>query len=117
MRARSALLRSTSSAPICAGNWHDVVALCQHPSERNLRRRTLLFTGDRDNSLDQIEIALKIFALKSRRRAPIIIVRQILRLFDFASQKSAAKRAVRHETDAKLTANAENFLFGIARPE
>jgi hypothetical protein len=104
-------------APFCTGNWHDVVALCQHPGERKLRRRTLLFAGDRRKSLDQIEIALKNFALKSRRRAPIIIVRQILRFLDFSSQKSAAERAEWHETDAKLTANTENFLFGIARPE
>src|SRR5260370_15158211 len=104
-------------APFGAGDWDDVVALGQYPGKRKLRRRALFRAGNFANSLHEIEIALKIIALKSWRRAPEIVFLQILRLFDFAGQKSAAQRTVRHEADAKLPANTKHFLLGVARPE
>jgi hypothetical protein len=91
--------------------------LCQDPGKRKLRRRASLLAGNFANALDQIEIALKIFVLKPWRRVPVIVFRQILSLFDFAGQKSATERAVRHETDSQLTAHSENIRFRVTRPE
>src|SRR5438105_9817908 len=101
----------------CSRNRNNMFALGQYPAKRKLRRRALFFAGDFANSLHEIEIALKIIALKSWRRAAEIVFLQILRLFDFAGQKSAAQRTVRHEADAKRPANTKHFLLGVARPE
>jgi hypothetical protein len=57
--------------------------LCQHPGKRKLCRRASLLVRKFANALDQIEIALKICALKPWRRVPVIVFRQILSLFDF----------------------------------
>jgi hypothetical protein len=91
--------------------------LCQDPGKRKLRRRASLLAGNLANALDQVEVVLKIFALKSWRREPEIVFLQILWLSDFAGQKSATERAVRYETDSQLTAHTEHFRFRVARPE
>src|SRR6266568_3214344 len=104
-------------APFCAGDRNDVVALCQYPGECQLRGRALFFARDFFHALYQVEIALKIFSLKSRRRAPVIVFRQVLRGFNLPGQKSATERAVWHKPNTKLTAHAEHFCFRIARPE
>src|SRR6266550_3032836 len=104
-------------APFRAGNRDDVVALRENPGKGQLRRRALFLVRDFFDAFHEIQIALKIFALKSRCRAPVIVLWQILWLLNLSSEKPAAERTVRHEADAKLAADAKNFGFGVARPE
>ena len=87
-------------APFRSRNRNNIFALCQHPGERELRPRAFFLACDLPESGDESKIALKIFALKPRRRAPVIIVRQIFRFFDLTGQKSAAERTLRHNRAA-----------------
>ena len=62
------------------GNRDDVFALRQHPRERELGRRAIFFARDLAHPLHQIEVALEILTLKTRRLPPVIIRRQIFEL-------------------------------------
>src|SRR5882724_8093344 len=104
-------------SPFRSWNRNDVFTLGEDPRQRELSRSATFFARDFFHSLHQIEIALKIFALKSRRRSSVVVLRQIFRFLNLAGQESAAEGAVGNETDSELAANAENFRFGIARPK
>jgi hypothetical protein len=66
------------------GDGHNVFALRHHPRQGGLCRSALFFTSDFACTLDEIEIALEIFALKSRGLPPVIILRQIVERFFIA---------------------------------
>src|SRR5439155_5906868 len=100
----------------CSRNRNNIFALGQNPSERELRPRAFFLARDLPELGDEIEIALKIFALKPRRRAPVIIVQQVFWFFDLTGQKSAAERTIRHKSNTQLATNAENLCFEIERP-
>src|SRR5205807_3213471 len=86
-------------------DWNDVVALREHPCQRELRRRAFLFASNFFDALYDIEIALKIVALKSRRRPPVVVLRNVFRLLNLTGQESTTKRRVRNKTDSELATN------------
>src|SRR5947208_576625 len=55
-------------SPFRSGNWNDVFSLREDPGKRELRRGAAFFPRDFFYPFYQVEIALKIVALKSRRR-------------------------------------------------
>jgi hypothetical protein len=60
--------------------------LRHHPRQGELCRSALFFTSDFACTLDEIEIALKIFALNSRGLPPLIILRQIVKRFSIVTK-------------------------------
>ena len=77
----------------------------------------MFFPSDLTHRANEIQIALKIFALKPRGSAPVVALRQVFEAFDLAGQESATEWGIGDETDAEFAANAEHFLLWIARPE
>jgi hypothetical protein len=74
--------------PFCTGDRNDVIALRQHPGQRQLRCSAFLLTRNFFNFPDEIKVLLKVLALKSRRVAAVVIRRKIFISRDLASQKT-----------------------------
>src|SRR5207245_2640614 len=98
-------------SPFRSWNRNDVFTLGQDPRERELSRSATFFARDFYHSLHQIEIALKILALKSGRRSSVVVLRQVFRFLNLAGQKTATEGTIGNETDSKLAANAEHLVF------
>ncbi len=65
--------------------------------------------------LDQLQIAIEVFALKPWGEATVVIGREIVRGAQFTGQKPPAERAVRHEGNAQTAAGGKHvILFRIA---
>src|SRR5579862_2680738 len=87
-------------AALGAWNRRHVVALRQHPCERELTRRDVFFLCDRGDAIDHLQIRRHIVGRKTRRnRATRIVVRQLAQI---AAQKTPSQRAERNESDAEL---------------
>ena len=59
----------------------------------------MFFSRDFFDPLDQIEIPLEIFSLKTGDLAAEVIFRQVFETFDLAGQKSTPKRTIRDKAD------------------
>src|SRR5512134_919999 len=75
-----------------AGNGHDILALSENPGERELGRLTALRGRQLLDMRHEVEVALEVLALESRRMAPYVVLRQILEPLDLTGQKAAAQR-------------------------
>lgn len=69
-------------APLGTGDRHDVVALRQHPRQRQLRRRTADLGSQGPDLIDQGQIAREVLALETRRRASVVVGSEILGALD-----------------------------------
>jgi hypothetical protein len=98
-------------------DWHDVFALRQHPRERELRSGASFLASHLFDAGCEVDVALKVLALKSRRVSPHIVGRKIFIALDLAGEKTASERAIRNEADAQFAANIEDAVLGIARPK
>src|SRR6185437_1216877 len=72
-------------------NWNDVFALRQDPGERQLGRSATFFRSDLAYLANEIQIALKVFSLKSGGGPPVIVRRKVFEPFNLAGKESAAK--------------------------
>jgi hypothetical protein len=59
-----------------------MIALCQHPRQRQLRRCAPFFSSQFGEMCNQLKIYLEVFALESRTVSPEIIRRKIFRRAD-----------------------------------
>jgi osmotically inducible protein OsmC len=80
--------------PLGAGNRHDIVALRQQPSERQLARRASLAAGNIGDAMNQSQVRRKILRGKPRMSPPRIGLRQAFRFFDDARHQAAAERGI-----------------------
>jgi len=62
----------------------------------------------------EVQVLLKVLALKAWTVAPIVVVRQILEPPKAAREKAAAERTVRDEADPELAQRWKNLVLGIA---
>ena len=62
---RAERLREPIASP-CADQWHDVVALCRHPGDCDLRRRRAEIGGNCTQRFNQRQVGVEIGALKAR---------------------------------------------------
>src|SRR3954466_3230514 len=98
-------------------NGHDIVALRQHPRERQLSCCCVLFFRDLLNPGYQVQVSLEILSLEPRRLPPVIVGGEIVEALKLAGQESASQGAVWDESDAKLAASGQNFVFRVAGPK
>ena len=73
--------------------------------------------GHRFHHADQLQILRKIGPLIARIIPAIIAFRQIVEALDLAGQKTAAQRAVGHETDAQILHQRQNLFLDRAFPK
>src|SRR5882724_7301046 len=100
-----------------AGDGHDIFSLCVHPSQGKLRCFAAFLAGNAFDFLYEIKVLLKIISLKTRRKAAIVIYRQIFKALKLAGQKATPQRTVGDKSNSQLPASRKNFAFGVARPQ
>ena len=103
-------------APLRAGNGHDVLALREHPGQRELRRRAALLARNALDTFEQRQILVEILALETRRLPPVVVLRQVAGRLEAPGQEAAPERAIGDEADAELAAGGEDLLLGLAAP-
>src|SRR5438094_1778890 len=100
-----------------ARNGKDILALREHPGERELRRRATLLPRTLFNPFHHVEVFLELLSLKARGVPPPVVGSQILKALDSPGQETAAERAVGDKGDAKLAAGGDDFVLWFAAPE
>src|SRR6185312_4857543 len=106
-----------ASRALGAGDWHDVVALGQHPSERKLRRRHATLLGEFGDAVGEPEVLLQRLLLESRVGAPPVVLGQIIERADLPGEEAATEWRVRDQADAQLPERRDDLVLWIARPE
>src|SRR5271166_457294 len=101
-----------------AGDRYDPGPLRQKPSERDLRCRCFLLTGDALQQIDQRLVLLQCLRREARQNLPEIIFSDLRVLADRARQEALAQGTVGHEADAELFAGLDNAVrLRSARPQ
>src|SRR5439155_706714 len=100
-----------------AGDGNDVLALRQHPRERDLRGGAALRGCELLDSLDQLEVLLEVLALEARVVAPEIAFLEVVGRADPPGEEAAAKRAVGDEADAELADRRQDLILDVPAPE
>src|SRR3954449_6603621 len=95
----------------------DVVALREHPGQRQLGGRAALLARDVLDDAHELEVALEVRALEARVVAAEVVGGQVVDRLDRARQEAAPERRVGHEADAQLAHRREDLLLRIARPQ
>src|SRR3954451_12640082 len=86
-------------AALRAGDGDDVLALVQHPGERELARGHALVGGELLEPADEVEVLLEVLALEARREATVVVLGEIVGGLDRAREEAAAERGVGDEAD------------------
>ena len=74
-----------------SGDGHDVLALRQYPSERELRWRAAFFLRQHFHLVHQPQILLEVLALKAGRVAAIVVRIKVVDAFDLPRQEPASE--------------------------
>jgi predicted thioesterase len=77
-------------AALGARDGHDVATLRHDPCQRQLRRLAILLARHVLDSLHKVEILSKVFSLKTRREAPVVVGGEIVELLELTGEKAAA---------------------------
>src|SRR5258708_35882035 len=99
-----------------AGNRDDVLILRQHPGQRELRGFAAFLPGDFLDAAHEVEILLKVLALKARRISAVVVLREIYESRELAGEKAAPERTVGDEAYADFAAGVQDVVFWMAAP-
>src|ERR1700741_1286187 len=97
-------------AALGAWNGDDVLALREHPGQRELRRRAALLTGNFFNALRKGDVLVQRIALEARMLQAAVALGQVGLAVHRAGQHAAAERRVGDERDAELPGRLEGLL-------
>src|SRR5881398_2239538 len=103
--------------PLRSRDGDDVLALGEHPGERELRGPAALARRERLEVAHQVEVFLEVLALEARREAAVVVGREVLEALDLPGQEAAPERAVGDEADPQLAARREDPVLRVAAPE
>ena len=92
-----------------------MLALCQHPAERQLRRRHALARGQRRKRLGQPKVMRPVVALEARHVRADIALGHGCRIGPLIHEQPAADGRERNESDPQLAAHIQHRDFRIAR--
>src|SRR5262249_51439961 len=95
----------------------DVLALAQHPRERELTGRRALLGGDLAHAVDELEVALEVLALEARVVGAEVAGLEVVGRPEAAGEAAAAERAVGDEPDPELADRGEDLVLRVARPQ
>ncbi len=96
---------------------HDVVPLCQHPSDRDLRDAGTARFRYLAQRVDQPEVAIEIVALETRAMAAEVGSDRGSGPVPVAADQAARQHAVGGYADAKLAARVENAVLDATRQQ
>src|SRR3954447_22673962 len=98
------------------GDGHHVVALGEHPGERELSGGATLFPRHRLDLVDELDVLLEILALEARVVLAEIALAEIARRLDLPSEETAPERRISDIGDAELANRRQHLGFGVAAP-
>ena len=101
----------------CAGDGNHVLSSSEHPGQSQLRGRDLFLRGEGLNGLHNREVVFKVFALKTRRGSPVVIVFELVEVLDGTGQEATTKRAVRNKCDAERFTCLHHLAFMFSGPQ
>ena len=94
-------------------DWDNVLALGQHPGQRQLRRRAADFLRDSLHRLGQMQITLEVLTLEPGMATPPVVLGNVLRRPESSGEETTSQWAVGHKTDAQFPAGLQDFALGI----
>ena len=100
-----------------ARNGNDVVALGEHPGERELRGGAALRGSHLLYVLNERQIASEILVLKQWRLPTEIAGFEIFNVTESASEKTASERTIGNKTNSKFANRRENLGCRIPAPQ
>ncbi len=100
-----------------AGDRHDPRLLRQQPGQRDLRRRRAFLRRDSSDGIDQALIGGAGLGRKARHDVAEIVGAEGRVGVDGSGQKPLAERAERHESDAQVFEQEQDFGLGLAPPQ
>src|SRR5437867_669370 len=103
--------------PLGPRDGDDVLALREHPGERELRGLAALARRERFEVAHEVEILLEVLALEAGREAAVVVGREVLEALDLPGQEAAPERAVGDEADPELATGGEDPVLRVAAPE
>jgi hypothetical protein len=98
-------------------NGNDPWLFRQQPGRGDLPGGSLLLPGDAFDHVDEHAVGPAVLLRKARLPAPEVVIGERLRLVDLAGQEALAQRGERHESDAELLEEWQDFLLRLAVPE
>jgi hypothetical protein len=103
--------------PLGSGNRRDVVTLREQPGQRHLRRCGARLGSDSLDLIDDVQVALEVFAGKARVGFAPVVVGELLGRADLPGEKTVAERRVGNEADAQLAEQRQELVLRITGPE
>jgi len=103
--------------PLCSRDGHNVVTLGKHPGERDMRCSTSLGCGELIEGLEQRHIAGQVFLLKARMGAPPVLLYQVVKFTNGATEKATTQWGVCHVGNPQRAAGWQPLLLRVARPK
>src|SRR6185312_3509630 len=100
-----------------AGDRDDVLALRQHPGERQLRGRAALLLSHLLDFADERDVLLEILPLEARVIAAEIVLGEVVRRLELAGEEPAAERRISDIADAQLAHRGKHFGLRVAAPQ
>ena len=99
------------SSSLGSRNRDDVLALGQHPGQRDLGRRALMRCRDLLDGLQQIDVALEVFGIEPGLIPAAVLGQESIEVLDRRREKTATERRVSHVADTEFTAGGEDLLL------
>src|SRR4051794_26446757 len=94
--------------PLGARNGDQEGPLGQQPCQRELGWRGTAGGSKLGDAADELEVALEVVSLKTRRLAPVVVGGEVLEALELASQETAPERSVGQEADAEGRTGVEH---------
>src|SRR3989475_10509698 len=103
--------------PLGPRDGDDVLALREHPGERELRGLAALARREPLEVAHEVEILLEVLALEAGREAAVVVGREVLEALDLPGQEAPPERAVGDEADPELATGGDEPVLRVAAPE
>src|SRR5215203_619375 len=101
------------------GAWdrHDILSLMQQPCQGKLAGGYAFFVRYLFDPIDQLQVLLEVLALKARRGAPEVALRQVLEPLDSLGQEATPQRAVSNKAYIQLAHHRQDLILHVADPQ
>src|SRR3712207_1587144 len=100
-----------------ARDRHDILSLMQQPCQGKLAGGYAFFVRYLFDPIDQLQVLLEVLALKARRGAPEVTLRQVLDPLDSPGQEAAPQRTVSNKAYTQLAHRRQDLILHVAAPQ
>ena len=100
-----------------AGDGYEVIALMEHPGDRELGRGDALLGRESLDPLDELQVVREVLLAEAGLAAAKVGFRQALQVADMTGQEPVPQWGVRHEPDTELAQETQDLGLYVTRPE